>query len=209
MHRITSHPALQLVLSVQVHSSFTTDSTGRLSHACQAKFGPVGCTSCMSCLPHMLPSGLANMHWRPGLQCRSHAEYLYQCNAPHIRSCRCSWKCQSTCCDHGRRLLLAEKKVGPGMRWSKARDLLGRETRYRALPRDQREPVFTAFVSELKARPGVPVSLPGLTASTGATGLLHFQQPAMPQNVGNLQMHAAWLETQVGHTERRPATRPI
>ncbi|KAK9805328.1 hypothetical protein WJX73_002568 [Symbiochloris irregularis] len=50
------------------------------------------------------------------------------------------------------RALLAEKKVGPGMRWSsKVKDLLGRDPRYKALPRDQRESVFQAHVSELQA----------------------------------------------------------
>ena len=57
----------------------------------------------------------------------------------------CSW------CS-GCRDLLREKKVGPGARWSKLKEQLAGDARYKALPRESREHLFRAFVAEAEVR---------------------------------------------------------
>lgn len=51
-----------------------------------------------------------------------------------------------------RREMLRESKVGPGARWSKVKETVSGDARYRALPRDAREPLFRAFVAEAEVR---------------------------------------------------------
>jgi hypothetical protein len=46
------------------------------------------------------------------------------------------------------RELLKEKKVAAGARWSKTKDSLADDNRYRALSRDQREILFRKYVAE-------------------------------------------------------------
>lgn len=48
------------------------------------------------------------------------------------------------CC----RELLLEKKTGAGSRWSKSKEALSGDARYKALPRDSREALFRQFVAE-------------------------------------------------------------
>ena len=46
------------------------------------------------------------------------------------------------------RELLKEKKVAAGARWSKTKDSLAGDKRYKALARDQREHIFRQYVAE-------------------------------------------------------------
>ena len=46
------------------------------------------------------------------------------------------------------RALLAEKGAHAAMRWSKLKESMAKDKRYRAMPREQREPIFKAFVAE-------------------------------------------------------------
>ena len=46
------------------------------------------------------------------------------------------------------RKLLGEKKVAAGARWSKTKDSLAGDKRYKALARDLREQVFRQYVAE-------------------------------------------------------------
>ncbi|KAK9829764.1 hypothetical protein WJX72_007763 [[Myrmecia] bisecta] len=49
------------------------------------------------------------------------------------------------------RALLAESGVDAKARWSKTKDQVGSDARYRGLPREEREPAFRAYVAELQA----------------------------------------------------------
>ncbi len=46
------------------------------------------------------------------------------------------------------RELLRQHKVGPDARWSKTKEALAADDRYKALPRDDRERLFRAYVAE-------------------------------------------------------------
>lgn len=51
------------------------------------------------------------------------------------------------------RELLKQHKVGPDARWSKTKEVLAADARYKDLPRDDRERLFRAFVAEQEVRP--------------------------------------------------------
>ncbi|GAB4818752.1 hypothetical protein N2152v2_005798 [Parachlorella kessleri] len=51
----------------------------------------------------------------------------------------------------GYRALLKEHGVGSTSRWSKTKEALGKDPRYKAVPRDQREQLFRAYAAELQA----------------------------------------------------------
>ncbi|BDA46960.1 Transcription elongation regulator 1 [Coccomyxa sp. Obi] len=50
------------------------------------------------------------------------------------------------------RELLKQHKVGPDARWSKTKEALAADARYKELPRDDRERLFRAYVAEQEAR---------------------------------------------------------
>ena len=53
---------------------------------------------------------------------------------------------------HACRALLAERGAHTGMRWSKLKEALAKDKRYKALPRDLRETLFRTYVAEKEAR---------------------------------------------------------
>jgi hypothetical protein len=71
-------------------------------------------------------------------------------------------------CPAWRRELLRDKGVGPGARWSKSKELLAGDERYRALPREAREAVFRAFIAEAEVCAHCLIMLPGCNASFGS-----------------------------------------
>ena len=50
------------------------------------------------------------------------------------------------------RELLKQHKVGPDARWSKTKEVLAADARYKELPRDDREALFRAYVTEQEVR---------------------------------------------------------
>jgi hypothetical protein len=50
------------------------------------------------------------------------------------------------------RELLRQHKVGPDARWSKTKEVLAADERYKALPRDDRERLFRVYVGEQEVR---------------------------------------------------------
>lgn len=58
------------------------------------------------------------------------------------------------------RELLREHRIGPGARWSKSKEALAADARYKALPRDGREKLFRAYVAEQEACHWTPALTP-------------------------------------------------
>lgn len=54
---------------------------------------------------------------------------------------------------HASRALLQEHKVESGARWSKTKSAISGDPRYKAVPREEREKLFNAFLDELDVRP--------------------------------------------------------
>ena len=50
--------------------------------------------------------------------------------------------------------------MGPGARWSKLKEQLAGDPRYKALPREAREQQFRAFVAEAEVRAALSVNVP-------------------------------------------------
>jgi hypothetical protein len=61
------------------------------------------------------------------------------------------------------RELLRERKIGPTARWSKTKEALSSDTRYKAVPRDAREQLFRQYIAEqeVSARPPPGACAPG------------------------------------------------
>ena len=51
------------------------------------------------------------------------------------------------------RALLKEHGVGSTSRWSKTKEAIAKEPRYKAVPRDQREQLFRVYTAELQVGP--------------------------------------------------------